>query len=70
MLMYIMAWHPAVLVFQSVVTRKKEAQTCLEETIDLSQTTLYFLSKMHEPVIVSLRELTSRDVSMASRELK
>lgn len=68
--MYIMAWHPAVLVFQTVVTRKKEAQTCLEETIDLSQTTFYFLSKMQEPVIVSLGELTSRDVCMASRELE
>lgn len=70
MLMYISAQHPAVLVLQPVVTRKKEAQTCLEETTDLSQTAFYFVSKMHEPVIISLRELTSRDVCMVSRELK
>lgn len=70
MSMYITAQHPAVLVLQSVVTKKKVAQTCLEETTDLSQTAFYFVSKMCVPVIVSLGELTSRDVCMASRKLK
>lgn len=65
-----MAQHPAVLVLQTAVTRRKEAQTCLEETIDLSQTTFYFVSKVHEPVIASPSELTSTDVCMASRDLK
>lgn len=69
MSMCITAQHPAVLDLQTCY-QKKETQTCLEEMADLSQTTFYFVSKMCEPVIVSLRELASRDVCMASRELK
>lgn len=45
MLVCIAAQHPAALGLRTVVTRREETLTCLEETIDLSQPTFYFLSE-------------------------